>query len=109
MKISSQIYNVLIYDEFITSPSDNVVIYIIGEKNELVIIKHINSPKNNIIAKENVEKFLSLLLNAKRNNGYKIIYDCLTNFSLNSINPKKLHFIDSVVIDIITSNPIKTV
>ena len=114
VKISSQIYNVLIYDEFITNPSDNVVIYIVGKKNELVIIKHSDSPKNNIIKKENVEKFLPLLLNAERNDGYKIIYDCEGGFykplpcDIPEL-PKELNFIDSIVINIITSKPIKIV
>ena len=114
VKISSQIYNVLIYDEFITNPNDNVVIYIAGKKNELVIIKHSDSPNNNIIERDNVEEFLPLLLSAERNDGYKIIYYCEGGFyeplhcDIPDL-PKELNFVDSVVINIITSKPIKIV
>jgi hypothetical protein len=46
--ISSQIYNVLINDEFISNAMENVVIYSFNNKHEIIIIQHVDNMKNNI-------------------------------------------------------------
>ena len=112
VEISSQIYNVLINDEFISDASENVVIYSFNNKREIIIIQHFNNQKNNIFNKENLESFFNVLINAVRNDSYIIQYDYdmkyyKTYYSDNVIPiPKELTFINSVIVNIITSKPI---
>jgi hypothetical protein len=112
--IPSQIYNVLINEKFIIDSSDNVVIYSFNKKCEIIIIQHVNNPKNNIFSKENLESFFEVLLNADRNDSYIIQYDYnkkyYKTYYTKNVQPfalaEELKFNNSTIINIITSKPI---
>jgi len=109
--IPSQIYNVLIHEKFISNCVENVVIYSINKKCEIIIIQHDNNPNNVIFDKDNLESFLNILLNAVRKYSYIIIYDYDKKYykTYDTIKipiPKELSFNNSTILKVITSKPI---
>jgi len=117
--ISSQIYNVLINDEFISNAMENVVIYSFNNKHEIIIIQHVDNMKNNIFNKENLESFFNVLVNAVRNDSYIIQYDydmkCYKSYYNENVIPipkeLKIHnsAINSTIVNIVTSKPIHNI
>ena len=110
--ISSQIYNVLINDEYISNAMENVVIYSFNNKHEIIIIQHVDNMKNNIFNKENLESFFNVLVNAVRNDSYIIQYDydmkCYKSYYNENVIPipKELKIQNNTIVNIITSKPI---
>lgn len=78
-EISSQIYNVLINDNQIISPDENVIIYDFNPKNntcDIVCLTHmLNSNPNVKFYKDNLEDFYSNLISAQRTDLYVVEYD----------------------------------
>ena len=110
--IASQIYNVLIHENFIADVSENVVIYSFNQKCEIIIIQHGDNPKNNIFNKDNLETFFSVLLNANRNDAYIIQYyydnKYYKTYNSNLVIPlaSDLVFENSTIVNIVTTKPI---
>jgi hypothetical protein len=109
--IPSQIYNVLIHEKFISRCDENVIIYSINKKCEIIIIQHDNNPNNVIFYKDNLDMFLNILLDEYKKNYYIITYDYDKKYykTYDTIKipiPKKLSFNNSTIVKIITSKPI---
>ncbi len=111
IKVASQLYNVLIHTEFIVNVEDNVVVYVVGDANTIVIIKHDENPNNNVFVKENLLDFLPILLNVERKEGHIVMYDrdrdCYVSVWCDApLLPKELPFHNSNVVNVLTSKPV---
>lgn len=115
MSISSQIYNVLIRDTFITDPKTNVIIFSFNKSKEIIIIQHADNPNKAKFGKKNLEEFFCVLMAAPRNNSYVIIYNyddkLYKTYCLESPLPiatlgKGLYIESNAIATLITSKPI---
>ncbi len=76
-EISHQIYNVLINDDMIISPDENVIIYEINKNNKvnIICIQHSSKKYSHQFYKNNLEEFFSVLISKERNDIYAIKYN----------------------------------
>jgi hypothetical protein len=110
--IPAQIYNVLIHENIISDVTENVIIYSLNKKCEIIIIQHVKNPNNNRFSRNNLETFFEVLLDASIKNSYIIVYDYENSyyktFHTNSAMsiPRELRFINTNIVNIITLKPI---